>query len=185
MQLTQSSHSDPRLTKLHAHAYHCIRHPCGNDCDCARAVVHMDDTPAATLFAISNAHLTPIKRVPAIVNLQFLPDMGRMSVESLSVDVTGCTSGTSRLAQKWRRSFPSSRVAADSGCPSATTWPRSCPDSPSAPSKASTNSPQLPTPLARQNNLPDRTRTGQPCTWLDGYERNSRKPAWCRYTRPQ
>ena len=69
MQLTQSGHSDPRLTKLHAHAYHWIQHPCRNHCDCARAVVHVDDTPTATLFAVSKANLTPIKRMPAIVNL--------------------------------------------------------------------------------------------------------------------
>jgi hypothetical protein len=69
MQPAQSAHSDPRFTKLHAHAHHWIQHPCRKHYDCARAVVHVDDTPTATLFAISKANLTPIKRMPAIVNL--------------------------------------------------------------------------------------------------------------------
>jgi hypothetical protein len=59
MQFTQSGHGDPRLAEFHAHAYHGIQHPRRNHCDCARAVVQMDNTPAAALFAISIADFTP------------------------------------------------------------------------------------------------------------------------------
>jgi hypothetical protein len=69
MQFTQSGYCDPRLTKCHAHAYHGIQHPCRDYRDCARAVVYVDDTPTAALFAISIADSPPKERVPPIVNL--------------------------------------------------------------------------------------------------------------------
>jgi hypothetical protein len=68
MQFSQSGHRDSRLTKLHAHANYWIQHPCGDHRDHARAVVHMDNTPGAALFAISIANLPPVKRMPTIVN---------------------------------------------------------------------------------------------------------------------
>jgi hypothetical protein len=69
MQFAQRGYRHPRLTKFHAHAYHGIQHPCRNYCDCARAVVHVDNTSAAPLFTISITNLPPIERVPTIVNL--------------------------------------------------------------------------------------------------------------------
>jgi hypothetical protein len=69
MQFSQSGHRDSRLTKLHANASYWIQHPCGDHRDHARAVVHMDNTPWATSFAISIANLPPVKRVPRIMNL--------------------------------------------------------------------------------------------------------------------
>jgi len=69
MQFSQSGHRDPRLTKLHAHANYWIQHPCGDNRDHARAVVHMDNTRRAALFAISIANFPPKERVPTIVNL--------------------------------------------------------------------------------------------------------------------
>jgi hypothetical protein len=68
-QFAQSGYCDPRLAKCHAHAYHGIQHPCRNYRDCTRAVVYVDNTPTAALFAISIANLPPIERVPTIVNL--------------------------------------------------------------------------------------------------------------------
>jgi hypothetical protein len=69
MQFSQSGHRDSRLTKLHAHANYRIQHPCGDHRHHARAIVHMDNTPGATSFAISIANFPPIERVPTIVNL--------------------------------------------------------------------------------------------------------------------
>ena len=69
MQFSQSGHGDSRLTKLHANANYWIQHPCGDHRDQARAVVHMDNTPGAALFAISIANFPPVKRMPTIVNL--------------------------------------------------------------------------------------------------------------------
>ena len=69
MQFSQSGHRDSRLTKLHAHANYWIQHPCGDHRDHARAIVHVDNTPWAALFAISIENLPPIERVPTIVNL--------------------------------------------------------------------------------------------------------------------
>ena len=83
MQFAQSGYCDPRLAEFHVHAHNRIQHPCRDYRDCARAVVYVDDTPTAPLFAISIANFPPKERVPAIVNLKFLTDMGRMSGESL------------------------------------------------------------------------------------------------------
>jgi hypothetical protein len=83
MQFTQSGHPDPRLAKCHIHAYDWIQHPCRNYRDYTRAIVYVDNTPMAALFAISIANLLPAQRVTKIVDLYFLTDMGRMSGESL------------------------------------------------------------------------------------------------------
>ena len=91
MQFAQSGYCDPRLAKLHAHAYDRIQHPCREYRDCARAVVYVDDTPTVSLFDISIANFPPKERVPTIVNLKFLTDMGRMSEESQSVVATTCS----------------------------------------------------------------------------------------------
>jgi hypothetical protein len=69
MQFSQSGHRDSRLTKLHAHANCWIQHPCGDNRDHARAIVHMDNTRRAALFAISIANFPSKERVPTIVNL--------------------------------------------------------------------------------------------------------------------
>jgi hypothetical protein len=56
MQFSQSGHRDSRLTKLHANTNYWIQHPCGDHRDHARAVVHVDNTLGAALFAISIAY---------------------------------------------------------------------------------------------------------------------------------
>ena len=90
MQFTQSRNGNSWLAKLHTHACHRIQHPSGNHRDWARTVVHMDNTSTTALFAISIANLTPVERMPAIVNFEFCTDMGRMSVESPSAVRTTC-----------------------------------------------------------------------------------------------
>jgi len=81
MQFSQSGDRNSWLTKLHACANYGIQHPCGDHRDHARTVVHVDNASGAALLAISIEDFPPVKGVPTIVNLQFLPDMGRMSGE--------------------------------------------------------------------------------------------------------
>jgi hypothetical protein len=69
MKFSQSSHRDSRLTNLHAHANYLIQHPCGDHRDQARAIINVDNTAWAALFAISIANCSPVKRMPRIVNL--------------------------------------------------------------------------------------------------------------------
>jgi hypothetical protein len=106
MQFSQSGHGDSRLTKLHAHAYYWIQHPCWDHRDQTRAVVHVDNTSWPASFAIPIANLTPIKRVPTVVNFQFLTDMGRMSGELLLAEATGSTSAVKRQDRVWPQSSP-------------------------------------------------------------------------------
>ena len=69
MQFLQSGQRDSGLTKLDANANYWIQHPCRDHRDLARAVVQVDNTPWAALFAISIANLPPVERMPTIVNL--------------------------------------------------------------------------------------------------------------------
>ena len=78
MQYSQSGYRNSRLTKLHTHTNHRIQHPCGDHRDHARAIVQLDNAPGAASFAISIENFSPVKRVPTIVNINFVPDMGRM-----------------------------------------------------------------------------------------------------------
>jgi len=39
----------------------------------------MDDTAAGALLAVMRSNSSAIKRMPAVVNFNFLPDMGRMT----------------------------------------------------------------------------------------------------------
>jgi hypothetical protein len=39
----------------------------------------MDNPAACTLFAAPHSQSSTVKRVPTIVNINFLPDMGRMN----------------------------------------------------------------------------------------------------------
>jgi hypothetical protein len=64
MQLTQCDYCDSRLSTLHANATCRIHHPCGDDRDQARAVVHIDNTPWAASFAI----YAPASLLPRILN---------------------------------------------------------------------------------------------------------------------
>jgi hypothetical protein len=49
----------------------------------------MDEPAAGTLFAVLHPQPSTVKWVPTIVNINFLPDMGRMDARWLSVGTTG------------------------------------------------------------------------------------------------
>jgi len=39
----------------------------------------MDDASTGALLTVVNANATPVVRMPAVMNYNFLPDMGRMT----------------------------------------------------------------------------------------------------------
>lgn len=57
---------------------------------------------SAALLDVSNLDAAAIQRMPTVMNLNFLPDMGRMSANLLLVDATSCspapTAGGERAA---------------------------------------------------------------------------------------
>jgi hypothetical protein len=79
MQLGQRPYRYARCADLHSGAGDRIQHPARHDGDDAGARLDVDILVTATLLAVMQADATPMERVPAIVNFDFLPDMGRMT----------------------------------------------------------------------------------------------------------
>jgi hypothetical protein len=79
MQLSQRRHGHPRRAKRHSDAGGRIEHPRGHDDDHAGRRFDVDDLAAGAPLRILAANPSPIERVPAVTNFNFLPDMGRMT----------------------------------------------------------------------------------------------------------
>jgi hypothetical protein len=80
-----------RGPKRHSGAGGGIQDPCrGHDDDAGRRL-EVDNGARYTLFAALALDTTPIEGVPAIVDLDFLPDMGRMAGRSPSGARPGCS----------------------------------------------------------------------------------------------
>ena len=79
MQITQGVHRDERRTEDHAGADAGVEHPVRTYRYDARLGLNMADTAAGALFAVMRSNSSVVERMPAIVNFNFLPDMGRMA----------------------------------------------------------------------------------------------------------
>ena len=79
VQLDQRIHRCSRSAQFHASAGHGVEHP-GSDHD-HDAWFNFDVNYLAvgTLLAVLAPYATPIQRMPAIEDFDFLPDMGRMT----------------------------------------------------------------------------------------------------------
>ncbi len=55
-----------------------IDYPIWQYCYCAGRHLDMDDPAISALLAVLHPQSPTVKRVPTIVNFNFLPDMGRM-----------------------------------------------------------------------------------------------------------
>ena len=79
MKLDKSRNRNARRTEVHARTGHGVQHPRRDSDDDARRRLHMDKTSCPSVFAVVPAQATTKERVPAIVDDDILPDMGRMS----------------------------------------------------------------------------------------------------------
>jgi len=80
MQLGQCIHRCSRSTQFHASAGCGVEHPGRDHDDDARFDLDVNYLAVGTLLGVLAPHTTPIQRVPAIEDLNFLPpDMGRMT----------------------------------------------------------------------------------------------------------
>lgn len=59
----------------------CVQHPAGNGDDDARRHLDMNDLTDGSSLSILQAHPLAVQRVPPVVDLEFLPDMGRMTAQ--------------------------------------------------------------------------------------------------------
>jgi hypothetical protein len=80
MQIRQGAHRSTRHSEVHARANPGVKHPCWHYRYDACSDFDMDNADTAALLAVLRPQTAPVKRVPTIVNFNFLPDMGRMSV---------------------------------------------------------------------------------------------------------
>jgi hypothetical protein len=79
MQLGQCIHRCSRSTQFHASAGCGAEQP-GRDHDHdARFDLDVNYLAVGALFAVLAPHAPPVQRVPAVEDLDFLPDMGRMT----------------------------------------------------------------------------------------------------------
>ena len=91
MKNDEGTHRGSRRTNLHARARGGVQHPGRQDDDHAGRDLDMDHRSGGTLLTVLLSKAPPEERVPAIVDLDFLPDMGRMTARLRSGDLTGCS----------------------------------------------------------------------------------------------
>jgi hypothetical protein len=79
VQLDERRYRDTWCADLHPCACDRIQHPGRDDDDHAGRRLEMDDAARTALLAVISPDPTPTKRVPAIMDLDLLTDMGRMT----------------------------------------------------------------------------------------------------------
>ena len=79
MQVNQDIRRDKWRPDLHQRANTGVEHPLREYCYDARFDLNVDDASAGALLAVVGSNTPSEKRMPWIVNYDFLPDMGRMT----------------------------------------------------------------------------------------------------------
>jgi hypothetical protein len=79
MQLSLRRYRDARCTEFHSSAGGGIQHPCRHHDDHAGRQLDVNNLATGALLDILASNATAIKCVPAIMDLDLLPDMGRMT----------------------------------------------------------------------------------------------------------
>ena len=79
MQFDECVRRYPADADLHACARDRIEHPRRHDRDDAGLRFDLHEPPGDTLLAAAEANATPVEGMPAIMDHDFLPDMGRMT----------------------------------------------------------------------------------------------------------
>jgi len=91
VQITERRKSDLRDADLHGGATDRVELPCHQLCDDTGLELDMCDLSARALLCQDTPHLPTVKRMPAIMHDDILPDMGRMNPRLLSEEKTGCS----------------------------------------------------------------------------------------------
>jgi hypothetical protein len=79
MQFDERVHRHPAGADLHACARDRIEHPRRDNRDDAGLRFDLHEPPGDTLLAAAEANATPVEGMPAVMDYDFLPDMGRMT----------------------------------------------------------------------------------------------------------
>jgi hypothetical protein len=79
MQFSQGRDRHKRRPQLHPGTSGGIEHPCRDDHDVAGRHLDMNNLTAGAPLDVLASNSPPIQRMPAVMNLNLLPDMGRMT----------------------------------------------------------------------------------------------------------
>jgi hypothetical protein len=100
MQFDERVHRYPAGADLHTCARDRIEHPRRHNRDDAGLRFDLHEPPGDTLLAAAEANATPVEGMPAIMDHDFLPDMGRMTRRWLMrEDLTSVCSGRAAAAR--------------------------------------------------------------------------------------
>jgi hypothetical protein len=89
MQFSQRRYRDPRHSQFHPGTSRGVEHPCRDDQDVAGSHFDMHNFTDRAPLDILSSNPPSIQRVPAVMDLNFLPDMGRMTARLLSAGDRG------------------------------------------------------------------------------------------------
>ena len=78
-------------TDLHSCTSSRVKHPCRHDNRGTRLSFDDDNVTPGALLAVIAPHRTSVERMPPVVNLYFLPDMGRITPRLRSAESRGCS----------------------------------------------------------------------------------------------
>ena len=79
MQVNQRGHRDARRPDLHVRAGSGVKHPGRESDHHARRNLNVNEPAADALLAALLPKSAPVQGMPTVVDLDFLPDMGRMT----------------------------------------------------------------------------------------------------------
>jgi hypothetical protein len=105
MQFNQGRDRHPRRPQLHPGTSGGIEHPCRDDHDVAGCHLDMNNLAAGAPLDVLLSNPPPIQRMPAVMNLNLLPDMGRMTVRLPWAENRGCSLGPIAAASAPRQSI--------------------------------------------------------------------------------
>jgi hypothetical protein len=79
IKVSQASSVDSRSAERHRRANGRVEHPGSNDDRHTRCCLNDDDLSSRAPFGVELPDLAPVQRVPAVMKLYVLVDMGRMA----------------------------------------------------------------------------------------------------------
>ena len=91
MQFSQGRDRHPRRPQLHAGTSGGIEHPRRHDQHIAGRHLDIDNLAAGAPLDILTSNPAPIQRMPAVMDLNLLPDMGRMTARLRSIAKMPCS----------------------------------------------------------------------------------------------
>lgn len=101
MQIDEGAYRRARRTQFQACTRSSVEHPRRHHQDYPRSDLDVNNITCRSLFAVLPSKTTPIERMPAVEDFDFLPDMGRMTPRLLLEERTGYS-----LAPCWQANAP-------------------------------------------------------------------------------